>query len=467
MPAPGLEAARLAAVRQLSKVFENRCAALLGGRKWFSHFESWLWSSRAALMSDANPVPILCASATDAELLRKLCAAGAGEAEATKLCEDLSSLASKLDAEIQTQRTSLEMCHSAVSVSEDTTTGLITLCCRGVDVQCTSQHWAKLEALYTTTRSRRECVSKRSQLHVRSSKRRRTAEAAPGSVDHVGALDFFQIRSAPAAATTLDVRNTRQRQQRPTARAQMAMRAAAAHEGASALTEEHFASHAFSCLARVLALQGGHEKAGGMQAACPAALFDAVRRHFGVAAELFASPLNARFPTYCSAGADVDAPFGSVGSFFGSKPRCGAYLANPPFSPCVVEAMARRMARLLDVASANDEALTFIVVMPHWPDKTCWQRLVAQRHMRRHMLIKQQEHGYVEGGQQYQAVQRWRPSNHDSSILLLQSDAAWRTLPLTSAIESDMRDAFLGHCARSKRFQRRVNHAEDNQKQNH
>eukprot|EP00966_Prymnesium_polylepis_P108069 2502730-Prymnesium_polylepis.1 len=48
-----------------------------------------------------------------------------------------------------------------------------------------------------------------------------------------------------------------------------------------------------------------------MQAACPPALFDALRGTLGVTAELFASPLNARFPRFCSAAADVDAPFGA------------------------------------------------------------------------------------------------------------------------------------------------------------
>jgi phosphorylated CTD-interacting factor 1 len=41
----------------------------------------------------------------------------------------------------------------------------------------------------------------------------------------------------------------------------------------------------------------------------------------GVEAEGFASPLNCRWLRYCSAFPDTDAPFGSLGSFFGFRPN--------------------------------------------------------------------------------------------------------------------------------------------------
>ena len=70
--------------------------------------------------------------------------------------------------------------------------------------------------------------------------------------------------------------------------------------------EEELAARAFCVLARLLALQGGEERAGGMQGACPPAVFDVLHRNLDVRFELFASPLNARFPRYCSAA--VSAP---------------------------------------------------------------------------------------------------------------------------------------------------------------
>ena len=78
-----------------------------------------------------------------------------------------------------------------------------------------------------------------------------------------------------------------------------------------------------------------------LQAACPPSVFDVLKSDFDVTCELFASPLNAHCPRYCSAAADVDAPFGSLGSFFSFSPRSGGYLANPPFEASLVLALAR------------------------------------------------------------------------------------------------------------------------------
>ena len=117
-----------------------------------------------------------------------------------------------------------------------------------------------------------------------------------------------------------------------------------------------------------------------MQAACPGGVFDVLRADFGVRLECFASPLNARFPAFCSAAADVDAPFGSVGSFFTFTPRAGAYVANPPFEPALVSAMAARMEALLGTADRSSGRLTFIVVIPRWPEKRCWQELSGSPH---------------------------------------------------------------------------------------
>ncbi|KAL3930783.1 MAG: hypothetical protein SGPRY_001391 [Prymnesium sp.] len=85
---------------------------------------------------------------------------------------------------------------------------------------------------------------------------------------------------------------------------------------------EPFLEAAYAVLARLQSLQGGHECAGGMQvrsphslsfgrclpsrsvqshqAACPPTLFEVLRQDFGVRMELFASPLNTRFPRFCS-----------------------------------------------------------------------------------------------------------------------------------------------------------------------
>jgi len=52
------------------------------------------------------------------------------------------------------------------------------------------------------------------------------------------------------------------------------------------------------------------------QAAAGPNVFDLLRQQLSVGFECFASPLNAHFSRFGSAFPDVDAPFGSSGSFF-------------------------------------------------------------------------------------------------------------------------------------------------------
>lgn len=77
----------------------------------------------------------------------------------------------------------------------------------------------------------------------------------------------------------------------------------------------------------------------------------------GVNFECFASPLNCRYDRFCSAFADVDFPFGSIGSFFHFSPTDGSFEANPPFVPDVILAAVRHAEALLE-----RRALTDIVV---------------------------------------------------------------------------------------------------------
>ena len=72
-----------------------------------------------------------------------------------------------------------------------------------------------------------------------------------------------------------------------------------------------------------------HRIAGGHHTALHGAVFDVLRDTLGVEAECFASPLNCRWPSFCSGHADADRPFGSLGSFFRFFPIEGAFECNP------------------------------------------------------------------------------------------------------------------------------------------
>lgn len=85
----------------------------------------------------------------------------------------------------------------------------------------------------------------------------------------------------------------------------------------------------------------------GVQAAVHSEVLDVLNEHFGTCMECFASPLNCRWPRFCSLFIDTDAPFGSLGSFFEFQPSRGSFEANPPFDKDCVTRMAAHMLKLL------------------------------------------------------------------------------------------------------------------------
>lgn len=212
--------------------------------------------------------------------------------------------------------------------------------------------------------------------------------------------------------------------------------------------------------------------------------------------ELFASPLNARYPRFCSASFDTDAAFGSHGSFFQWTPLSGAFLANPPFDPGFVAAMAARMEVLLSAADGTGALLTFVVVMPQWtmprgvriawpglawphlasprhalprlailcassmqllrpltldaraphlqPHLPAWQALRNSPHLTCTLTLPKAKHGYLEGGQQYGRGKAplCAPSKHDSSVFVLQSSAAALSAPFSEPMQERLANAF-------------------------
>lgn len=93
-----------------------------------------------------------------------------------------------------------------------------------------------------------------------------------------------------------------------------------------------------------------------LQAAVHPEVLDELRNRFSIQQECFASPLNCRWPQFCSMFPDTDAPFGSCGDFFQFHPRSGAFEANPPFDKSFVSTMTAHMHKLL---SQTDVRLQF------------------------------------------------------------------------------------------------------------
>jgi phosphorylated CTD-interacting factor 1 len=214
----------------------------------------------------------------------------------------------------------------------------------------------------------------------------------------------------------------------------------------------------FCLLLRYSSLSGGHLlndlRGGGMQGAIHPEVFEVLQRFFPSQPimECFASPWNAHMPDFTSAFQDLDAHFGSLGDFRHYHFREGVFQANPPFSPGLMMDMAKRMEECLTVATREKKRLTFFVIVPTAnvredavpPPKRhaeeSFSTMRSSTHCRLHVVLPSREHGYVEGAQHLRPT-RYKQSPYDTSLILLQSEAAQQGLD-TKSFEKKLRKAF-------------------------
>ena len=207
---------------------------------------------------------------------------------------------------------------------------------------------------------------------------------------------------------------------------------------------ERFLRAAFACAARVVAAQGGmHRVSGGHHAALHGEVFDVLKYgSLRVEAELFASPLNCRYDAFCSAHADVDAPFGSLGSFFAFSPRDGSFEVNPPFESALVARVAARLEMLLVDAEARGAALSFAVITPYWPRRAAWDALRKSAFRRRApLVVAARDHGYVDGAQHCKKKTH-KPASCDTCVLFLQTSLGRVKYAPSDDTEEALRAAF-------------------------
>ncbi len=122
----------------------------------------------------------------------------------------------------------------------------------------------------------------------------------------------------------------------------------------------------------------------------------------GVQLEGMASPLNARWSTFCSAFPDTDGPFGSLGSFFGFHPTEGSYEVNPPFVETMYAAVVKHCTALLVDADKVGKALSFTIVVGATEATqrgTAWEALRSSCFLQSWMIVGAKEHRYCDGAQ--------------------------------------------------------------------
>lgn len=198
--------------------------------------------------------------------------------------------------------------------------------------------------------------------------------------------------------------------------------------------EAEFHRRAFRLVARYEALGGA-----GYQAAVGQEGFAALRQWMGIRFECFASPLNCRYSRFCSAFPDVDAPFGSLGSFLAFYPRSGSFEANPPFVPEMMSRMAEHMDHLLGRKESGP--LSFLVVVPCWHEAEALKQLEASPFHCGHFILSAADHGYLDGAQ-HQRLEQRRPSSYDTAVFALQNEKGTRKWPFDApGLEEAFREA--------------------------
>ena len=207
-------------------------------------------------------------------------------------------------------------------------------------------------------------------------------------------------------------------------------------------TTAAFHNDLYSLLARYYSIQGP-----GFQAACPEQVFDILamqteKTGLAVTHECFASPLNCYYGSYCSAFEDIDGPFGTSGSFWDFSPtQGGSFQANPPFVHHVMVKMVEKIESLLLKGNEENNAFSFVVIVPVWLEESSYQQMVQSNFLVNHWIIAKADHGFCDGAQ-HQRRDRYRVSPYDTAIFILQNKAGRIQYPLPENLQNDLRAAF-------------------------
>ena len=400
VPDPALEAARHRAVAGVAAVFESACGKTIGGR-WWSHFEAWLYARRSAAAASAAAKARQRREAKGSE--------GDGVYTAADAPDDATFDPVIPDPALARSDKALERKLEAAGMGRYEIVGV------GMEL---SKACARAHASLAAARSgKRKPVKMSAPFAVSFGKE---TEDGP----HVSSTEHKS-----AMKVTLTHGKTRLEVNVETLAKLRALHGRLAFPKSARGDERRFLNDAFCVLARYAAAQGAHHKAGTMQASAPSAVFDVLKKTFGVEAELCASPVNCRFRNFGSAFLDVDRHFGSFGSAFYFKPVTGSFQANPPFDSAFIGRLVKRFETLL---RDTNEPLSFVLIVPYWPEEACWKNLTSSPFKRTPLLrLKSNKHGYVAGSSATR-VKRTTPASFTTDVVFLQNEAGAFKWPVTA-----------------------------------
>jgi hypothetical protein len=123
---------------------------------------------------------------------------------------------------------------------------------------------------------------------------------------------------------------------------------------------------------------------------------------FGASIEGFSSPLNSRIilqsyiTRFCSLFPDVDAPFGSVGSFYNQDLVGKVVTVHPPYIVSMFDKILEKVKRHIQEAIDTDQPMLLTFGMPSWMDDNLVQYLETNEHLKYKRAIYKNEYTYVD-----------------------------------------------------------------------
>lgn len=127
-----------------------------------------------------------------------------------------------------------------------------------------------------------------------------------------------------------------------------------------------------------------------------------------------------RLSRFCSAFPEVDLPFGSLGSFFDYHPVQGSFEVNPPF---IEEIIAKAHVHMEKLLKDSKGPLMFIVIVPRWQGKKCWQHLSESKWITRSTRLKLEDHRFSRGEVSARNGEELDATN-ETSVFFMQNELA-------------------------------------------
>jgi hypothetical protein len=158
-----------------------------------------------------------------------------------------------------------------------------------------------------------------------------------------------------------------------------------------------------------------------LQWCIPPKVFNVLNQSLGIQTELFAGPMNAILPMYCSLFY-ADRQFGALDNFFNLDPNQvleGSFEVNPPFIENIFIKSSAMVVNFLNNSQAQGKDLLFVYVMPDWLDSKGYQMLAKSKYLIEEIIFKENKHFYYQSSNDRMVL-----ANFESHVMIIGTSSS-------------------------------------------